>query len=199
VPPGKQRAALDVIATGIFSADSFRFKPEFLRSLGIDYLDIGLSGDRAGRFNPDFSLRSRVLALQTGVLNTLLSDTVLARMLDSETKVGKADQALTLNELFMALRASIWSELKSAGSIPGPRRDLQREHLRRVATVLTRPSPATPADAVALFREEAKLLTAQIRTAAGKGSRDAPTRAHLIESAGTLDEALKAPLVRQGV
>jgi len=199
VPPGKQRAALDLIATGIFSADSFRFKPEFLRSLGIDYLDIGLSGDRAGRFNPDFSLRSRVLALQTGVLNTLLSDTVLARMLDSETKVGKADQALTLNELFMALRASIWSELKSAGSIPGPRRDLQREHLRRVATVLTRPSPATPADAVALFREEAKLLTAQIRTAAGKGSRDAPTRAHLIESAGTLDEALKAPLVRQGV
>ena len=199
VPPGKQRAALDLIATGIFSSDSFRFKPEFLRSMGIDYLDIGLGGNRAGRFNPDFSLRSRVFALQTGVLSTLLSDTVLARMLDSEIKVSKADQALTLNELFVALRTSIWSELKSGGSIPGPRRDLQREHLRRVATVLTRPSPTTPSDAVALFREEAKLLSAQIKTAAGRGNRDASTRAHLTEAAGTLDEALKAPLVRQGV
>jgi hypothetical protein len=31
------------------------------------------------------------------------------------------------------------------------------------------------------------------------GTRDAQTRAHLSESAGILDEALKAPLVRQGV
>ena len=36
VPLDKQRAALDLIATGIFAADSFRFKPEFLRSMGVD-------------------------------------------------------------------------------------------------------------------------------------------------------------------
>ena len=52
---------------------------------------------------------------------------------------------------------------------------------------------------LALFREEAKTLSARIRAAAANGNRDAVTRAHLIESAGTLDEALKAPLVRQGV
>ena len=46
VPPAKQRAALNLIATGIFSADSFRFKPEFLRSMGIDYLDIGFGRPR---------------------------------------------------------------------------------------------------------------------------------------------------------
>jgi len=57
------------------------------------------------------------------------------------------------------------------------RRDLQREHLRRIATALTRPSPGTPADAVALFREEAKLLSAQLRTAAKSGRRDEVTRA----------------------
>ena len=104
--------------------------------MGIDYLDIGLSGSGTAQFNPDFSLRRRVLGLQVGVLNTLLSDTVLARLQDSEIKVSQADQALTLHELFAALRGSIWSELKTAGSIPGPRRDLQREHLRRIATVL---------------------------------------------------------------
>ena len=84
-------------------------------------------------------------------------------MLDSEVKVSKTDQALTLNELFAALQRSVWNELKTGGSIPGPRRDLQREHVRRIATVLTRPSPSTPADAVALFREEAKTLSARIR------------------------------------
>jgi len=198
VPPPKQRAALNLIATEIFSADSFRFKPEFLRSMGVDYLDIGLSGGTA-QFNPDFSLRRRVLGLQVGVMNTLLSDTVLQRLQDSEIKVRQADQALTLDELFAALRSSIWSELKTAGSIPGPRRDLQREHVRRIAAVLIRPSSSTPADAVGLFREEAKTLSARIRAASGSASRDAVTRAHLIESAGTLDEALKAPLVRQGV
>jgi hypothetical protein len=198
VSPDKQRAALNLIATGIYSTDSFRFKPEFLRSMGIDYLNIGSSG-QATRFNPDFSLRSRVLTLQTGVLNQLLSDTVLARLLDSEIKVSKAGEALTLHELFVALRGSIWSELKTGGSIPGPRRDLQREHMRRIATVLTRPAPTTPADATALFREEARQLSAQIKAAAGKGSRDKETRAHLAEAAGTLDEALKAPFLRQGI
>jgi len=126
-------------------------------------------------------------------------DAVLARLLDSGIKVSTADQALTLDELFAALRASIWSELKSGDSIPGPRRDLQREHLRRIVTALTRPAPTTPSDAVALFRKEARLLSAQTRAAAGSGARDASTRAHLLEAAGTLDEALKAPMVRQGV
>ena len=87
--------------------------------MGIDYLDIGIAGFTAARLNPDFSLRTRVLALQTGALNQLLSDTVLTRLLDSEIKVSKADQALTLAELFATLRGSIWSELKTGGSIPG--------------------------------------------------------------------------------
>jgi hypothetical protein len=199
VPPAKQRAALAALASTVFAADSFRFRPEFLRSMGYDYLNLGVIGYTPSRLNPDFSLRSRVLALQTSVLNQLLSDAVLARLLDSEIKVEAADQALTLGELFASLRGSIWSELKGGGSIPGPRRDVQREHLRRIATVLTRPSAATPADATALFREEAKVLAAQLKSAATASNRDAATRAHLVESSATLDEALKAPLVRQGV
>ncbi len=96
VSPDKQRAALKLLSTGIFSADSFRFKPEFLRSMGINYLDIGTRDFSPARYNPDFSLRTRVLALQTGALNQLLSDAVLTRLLDSEIKVAKTDQALTL-------------------------------------------------------------------------------------------------------
>jgi hypothetical protein len=196
VAPEKQRAALKLLATEVFSADSFKFKPQFIRSMGIDYLNVGFT---PSQLNPDFSLRSRVLALQTGALNQLLSDTVMSRLLDSEIKVNKADQALTLGELFAVLRNAIWSELKTGASIPGPRRDLQREYLRRIVTVLTRPSPTTPADASAQMREEARQLSAQIKVAAGNGNRDRETRAHLAEAAGLLDEALKAPMIRQGV
>ena len=199
VAPDKQRAALKLLATAVFAADSFAFKPEFLRSMGINYLDIGTQNFSAAKFNPDFSLRSRVLALQTGALNQLLSDAVLTRLIDSEAKVAKSDQALTLHELFAALRGSIWSELKTGGNIPSARRDLQREHLRRITNVLTRPSSSTPADASALFREEAKQLAAHIKLGAASSNRDAVTRAHLIESAGSLEEALKAPIIRQGV
>ncbi len=196
VSPDRQRAALDLLATSVFAADSFRFKPEFLRSMGIDYLDYG---SFANRFNPDFSLRSRVLGLQTAALGQVLSDTVLARLLDSEIKVAHSGEALSLTELFATLRASIWSELKTGASIPAPRRDLQREHLRRIAGALTRPAATTPADAIALFREEAKTLAREIKAAAGKGKRDRETLAHLMDAAGALDEALKAPFLRQGV
>jgi len=196
VSPEKQRAALNLLATGVFAADSFRFKPEFLRSMGIDYLNLPGSGFTSARFNPDFSLRNRVLALQTAALNQLMSDTVLTRLLDSEIKVASSQQALTIPELFAVLRGSIWSELKTNATIPGPRRDLQREHVRKLATMLIRPAPTTPADATALVREEARQLSAQLRTAA-TGQRDAATRAHLAESASTLEEALKATMLRQ--
>src|SRR5664279_3513246 len=134
-----------------------------MRSMGIDYLDVGFN---PSQLNPDFSLRSRVLALQTAALNQLMGDMVMTRLLDSETKVRQSAQAMTLGELFTTLRNSIWSELATGASIPAPRRDLQREHLRRIANVLTRPAPTTPADARAMLREEAKQLSAQIKVAA---------------------------------
>ncbi len=127
--------------------------------MGIDYLNVGFT---PSQLNPDFSLRSRVLALQTGALNQLLSDTVVSGS-STEIKVNKADQALTLAELYAALRNAIWSELKTGASIPGPRRNLQREYLRRIVTVLTRPSPTMPADARAQLRAEARQLSAQIK------------------------------------
>ncbi|HEX3139934.1 MAG TPA: zinc-dependent metalloprotease, partial [Rhizobacter sp.] len=37
VAPAKQREALRFLATGVFNADSFRFKPEFIASLSPDY------------------------------------------------------------------------------------------------------------------------------------------------------------------
>jgi len=58
-----------------------------------------------------------------------------------------------------------------------------------------------PADARALMRDEAKQLRQEISTAQSRrgAQYSKEARAHLAEVQETLDEALKAPLVRQGV
>src|SRR5262249_48698424 len=106
--------------------------------------------------------------------------------------------AFRLSELYDAIQAAIWSELATGGSIPVARRDLQRDHLRHMVTMLTRPAAATPADARALQRENARGLQRQLVTALARPGLDKETRAHLGEAANTLDEALKAPMMRQG-
>ena len=79
------------------------------------------------------------------------------------------------------------------------RRNLQREHLKRMASTLLRPSQTMQADARALQRENAKELLALIKGAKTKPSFSKEARAHLAECENSLEEALKAPLQRPGV
>jgi len=106
---------------------------------------------------------------------------------------------MRLSEVYDTLQGAIWAELKTGQEITLMRRNLQRDHLRRVAGALVKPSPATPADARALQRENATALQQQIRAALAKPGMSKESRAHLGESLNTLSEALKAPLQRAGV
>ena len=104
-----------------------------------------------------------------------------------------------LSELYDTLQGSIWSELKTGREVTPMRRNLQREHLRRVAGALLRPSGSVPADARSLQRMNAIQLASEIRSAQAKPGFSKETKAHLAESLNTLDEALKAPMQRVGV
>ncbi len=194
VDPDKQRAALKLLATNVFSAESFRFKPGFMQRMGVDYLMADGSNP-----NPDFSLANRVLALQSGALSQLMGDTVARRLLDSESKVAPPQQAFRVSELYTTLRVTIWSELKSGADIPLIRRNLQRDHAARLASALLRPAASLPADARALMRIDAKALSGQIAATKSNPRLSAEAKAHLAEMQIMLDEALKAPLVRQAV
>ena len=79
------------------------------------------------------------------------------------------------------------------------RRNLQREHAAKLAQALLRPSGSMPADAKALMRADAKVLRGEIATASSRPGWSAAASAHLAESLGMLDEALKAPLVRSTI
>ena len=105
-------------------------------------------------------------------------------------------QALSLSELYDTIQDSIWSELRTKREIDPLRRNLQREHLKRLASTLVRSSSSVHADARALQRENARRLLTQIRIASPGKALSKETRAHLADSANTLDEALKAQIQR---
>ncbi len=189
-PIAKQREALALVTDGMFKVDSFKLKPEFVSRLSIDQFE--------RRGNPDISIANSVLNLQKGVLDVLLADSVAQRLLDSQEKVVNPASLMKLSDLYDTLQNAIWSELRTGGDISTMRRNLQREHLKRVANALIKPAANTPADARSLQRENAIALSGQMRAAMAKPmSKEA--KAHLSESLNTLGEALKAPMQRAGV
>ncbi len=186
----RQRAALAMITSSMFNADSFRFTPELVSRLGVDHFD------RQG--DSDVSISGLTLSVQTTALDQLMSDAVAGRLLDAPDKVADGGKLLSLAELYDTLQAAIWSELKSGKEITGMRRNLQREHLKRIVNALVRPLPSTPADARSLQRENAIELRKNMQAALKRPmSREA--KAHLSDCLNTLNEALKAPLQRVGV
>jgi hypothetical protein len=198
VPAAQQREALALLTRELFSSDSFRFDPAFMSKLGVDHLDrLGFGPAPTG--SVDFSLATAVLTMQRSVLDQLMGDGVAARLADAETKVADRRQLLSLSEVHARVSDAVWSELRSGTEVDSLRRNLQREHVRRVATGLVRASSPVAADVRAVNRQVALRLQADLQRALGNGKLSPTTRAHLAESASLLGEALKAPLVKQGV
>ena len=192
VPPAQQRRALDLVVREVLAPGAFGFDPAFMSRLGTDTMERGATAD--------YSLPGSVANLQRLVLDSLVSDTLATRLADAESKVTRADQLLNFAEVQQRLADAVWSELSGAKTgaltIDSLRRNLQREHVRRLATGLLRPTAA--ADVRPVLRQTAMQL--QSRLQAALASKPAPlVRAHLDDSLATLTEALKAPLVKQGV
>ena len=191
VPADKQRAALKLISSSLFAANGFNLKPEFVSRLTDSTLDRG--------FMPpiDRSLDVTLLAMQTQTLDRLMSLRVAERIQNARTKLAAPDSALTLDEVYATITQSIWGETTAVTEATPARRALQREHVRRLATAITRPGVGTAAgDARALHRLTAKMLLARAQTAKSNMRLSAQTRAHLDEVADTLDAALKAQAAR---
>ncbi len=205
VPAAVQRDALDALAHGVLSVESFRLSPALQRKLAPDFNERGealFGGD--GPVSTDYSIIGTVLDMQRALLAQLMSDGVAARLLDSEGKVetgprGKPADSFRLSELYAKLTREVWSELGTSNDISAPRRELQREYLNRLAATVLRASGAARADAKSLLREQARELLARINGATRRGGLSAEARAHLADGAETLTQALAARLQRAGV
>jgi len=192
VPASLQRAALEVIGSAVLAADGLKISAPLQRRLAPDYLERAEIGAPT-----DYSLPGRLLELQRAVLGYLMSEWVAQRVLDNVGKYDHPAEALQLRELYDRLMNDVWGELASGGAITPARRELQREHLNRLAFMALRPAPRV--DARAVLRDQARTLLPRLETAARRTDIDADTRAHLADSAETLKRALAAPLPRLGL
>ena len=190
VEPARQREALQFLATGLFRADSFSFRPEFLANLTPDYNE----WDRGGLI----SIPAAVLRVQTAALDRLLSAGTATRLIDLPLYVGDRERRslISLHEVYSTLQDSIWSELKSGDDIDRLRRNLQREHLKRVQALLTRSANGLPADALSLMRMNALDLQRDLKRAARRGHMSIEARAHVEDSLASLTQALQASMIR---
>ncbi|SFA49333.1 protein of unknown function [Pedobacter suwonensis] len=148
-----------------------------------------ISNDQLSKFDNGVLL-NRIKGVQTNTLGNLLSASRIARLLDNETKNGKA-KAYTLPELFTDLRSSVFVP----GRADAFKRNLQRAYVDRLQDLMTKENELPvgfPVDYAAsygltpinvglsdirpLVRAELKTLLATTKARAAAG--DATTKAH---------------------
>ncbi len=151
----KQRAALALLATEVFSADSFRFSPALLRRMAVSPFDRD-DARELGRTPPstDLAVDQQLLTLQRTVLAQLMGDTIAQRLVNNESKVDRPDQALRLSELYATLHVG----------------DLERAQVRR------RHPARAPQPAARVHGAGRRVAAASGRVDAGRRARPAARR-----------------------
>ena len=141
-----------------------------------------------------------MLGLQRALLAVMMSDSVATRLLESTEKAPTgAGRALRMPELYTRLTQAVWSELDGHGGDIAPlRREVQRDHVNRIAALLIRPGASSRVDTRSTVRAQARALLERIRTASQRSGLSDETRAHLADSADTLEQAMSAKLQRNG-
>lgn len=199
VPAERQRAALDLLARGVFAADGLGLSPALQRRLAPDFLERrDALEEGAGSVGTDFVPQQVLIELQRALLAQLMSDGLAQRLLDAEGKASTPGQSLRLGELYGRLDRDIWAELTGKGDIAAPRRELQREHVNRLAALLLNPRGLSRVDARSFVRVQAQELLARLQAAGKRAGLSSEARAHLQDSADSLREALQAKLLRAG-
>jgi hypothetical protein len=225
VAAAKQREALKFLQEHIFSDKSFEFPPELLRRLAVERWYHW--GTRPG--STDFPLHDRILGIQRLALNALLSPAVLRRIQANTLKAGKEDQPLSVAEVFRSVTDAIWTELPKAAKagakedkaaakedkrvVPSSiiRRNLQREHVKKLSSLVLGPKtgggfdifmffgdsgPAAPPDARSLARLHLREIATRIQaTLSDKHATiDETTRGHLEECQERIAKVLSASM-----
>ena len=202
VPGAKQRECLKFLVDAILSDKSFQFSPALLRRLGTErWMHWGTDGfDGPG---VDISVLERILAIQKIVLSHCLE---LARpwpgsRTSSSRPIPDADP-LRMEEVFRSLTDGIWSDLdhlrgparttrRRSSACRSIRRNLQREYLRRLSSMVLGNSRGPAGDLfayVVFIRGGETSVPADARALA---------RLHLKEIAGRIGKVLETTQPRR--
>ncbi len=108
---------------------------------------------------------SSIGSLQSRILSNVLRKDRLERMIDNEALNGA--EAYSITQMLSDLRKGIWSELASAKDIDAFRRNLQRAHVERLASLLTQDEKSR-SDVSAAVRAELKAIQSSARSASSR-------------------------------
>ena len=133
IPGAKQRESLAFLVEHILGDKTFQFSPTLLRRLADAHWDQGFGSEW---YRSNATINDRVLAIQKIALNRCLSGRVLTNLQNQELQADPATKPLTMAEDFRALSDGIFAELNGPKvQVSTIRRNLQREYLRRLATI----------------------------------------------------------------
>ncbi len=193
VPAEKQRQALSMLTTRLFSPDAFQFSPDLLNKLAPQtYWDFESTPWR--RLRVDYPIHGIIQLVQASALFRLYDPLVLQRLQDNEIRFSRGEKPFTMAEVFQNVRQAIWSELGNGQNINSFRRELQRMHLYILTRILVYERGSLPHDAITLARADLTELQNLIDKRLAGGNNDVYTRAHLEETRAKIEAALKAQI-----
>ncbi|MFO0945313.1 MAG: zinc-dependent metalloprotease [Planctomycetota bacterium] len=213
IPAEKQRQAIRFVQDNVFADKAFDFSPDLLNKLAPEHFrHWGLYGYN----RQPVRVYDQILALQQIALSRLLDGDVLARVQNAELQAKGDADVVRMPEIFDSVTSSIWSEIpkedqtvgKDSVTISTVRRNLQREHVRKLSRLVLGPkdsdlfyffedySEDAPADAKSLARLHLKRIDAGIERVlkANGAGKDPYTLAHLEELHQRIGKVLDASL-----
>ncbi len=201
VDAAQQRRALSFIVDHAFDSEAFGLDTKTLSYLQSDnWYDEGYGTAHA------WPVAQSVLGIQASAMTGLINPQRLGWIMDNELRTPDDQDALTVPEIFEALRTSIWDlpdidgEYTNRNPLVGQlQRNLQMEHLGRLIDLATgmRWPGASGKTIQALAREELRTILAlsSIHTSRVQGI-DAYSKAHLRDINERIERALEAAYLR---
>ncbi len=204
VDPKEQREAMALLT-------EFAFASPKIDGPKLNYLSVSRWShwgmNQASRL--DKPVHDEVLTAQSSILRQIMNSTTLRRILDNEFKSPADQEPYTLAEHLKLVVDGIFSEWKPAElkgeftdkkpMVTSFRRNLQREAIRQLATLVTQ--PGAPEDARTLARMHLASLNDQIKALleAKDLKLDDYTKAHLLDSQSKITQALEAKVALPAV
>jgi hypothetical protein len=203
VPAAKQREAMTFLAERMFAPEAFAMSAQRLNQLAPDrWGHWGTDDVMNPAYRIDFDLTGFTVAMQTIVLNEMLSPSLLGRLREAENRTS---DPYTLAEYMRSLSDAIWGEVDGAAGPgmrkleqPTPRRELQGRYVDMLSRMVVTPFPGTPDDARAQARLELTRIDARAARGLGVAGIGDYTRGHLMEMRARIARTLDAERATRG-
>jgi hypothetical protein len=187
----------------------YEIEPEAKQKEAVDFLNKQLFATPSWLINNDIYSRTGLSGLsvigniQDGMLNRLLSNRTLNKLVEAEASLG--NNAYQVIELLNDLKKGIWSELAARKAVDIYRRNLQKSYVNILSNLLKPPPPSQTmvttgisitisggsdkTDVISVVKAHLSALRNEINTA-GAVIADPMTKYHLQDISKRIDKAL---------